>query len=372
MLAAMIAPRKYVQGRGALRQAGELIRPLGDRVLLIVDQRTWPAAGQELANQLADAGIAVTRADFAGECSEREIARLSEIGRQDSVTVVAGVGGGKILDTAKAVAYHLDAACVSVPTVASTDAPTSALSVIYTDEGVFHRYLILPRNPDLVLVDTEVIARAPVRYLVAGIGDGLSTWVEARANLESRRPAMAGGVATLAAANLAKLCWDTLMTYGPAAVRAVERRAVTLAVERVVEANTLLSGLGFESGGLAAAHAVHNGITALHERTHMILHGEKVAFGTLVQLVLEGRPTDELHAFIDYCAVVGLPTTLAELNLADASESELRLVAERACAPGETIHNMPFAVTPDMVFDAIRAADAIATERRRQQVMAAD
>jgi glycerol dehydrogenase len=139
MLAAMIAPRKYVQGRGALRQAGELIRPLGDRVLLIVDQRTWPAAGQELANQLAQAGIAVTRADFAGECSEREIARLSEIGRQDTVTVVAGVGGGKILDTAKAVAFHLNAACVSVPTVASTDAPTSALSVIYTDEGVFHR-----------------------------------------------------------------------------------------------------------------------------------------------------------------------------------------------------------------------------------------
>jgi len=256
--------------------------------------------------------------------------------------------------------------------VASTDAPTSALSVIYSDEGVFHRFLILPRNPDLVLVDTEVIARAPVRYLVAGIGDGLSTWVEARANLESRRPAMAGGVATLAAANLAKLCWDTLMTYGPAAVRAVERQAVTLAVERVVEANTLLSGLGFESGGLAAAHAVHNGITALHERTHMILHGEKVAFGTLVQLVLGGRPTVELYTFIDYCAVVGLPTTLAELHLADASESELRLVAERACAPGETIHNMPFVVTPDMVFDAIHAADAIATERRRQQVVAAD
>ncbi len=358
MLAAFIAPRKYMQGRGALARLGQEVKPLGDRALVVADQTVWSLVGTQVLQSLQEAAIAVRYEAFRGECSENEIGRLVEVGREAQSTVVIGVGGGKALDTAKAVGYRLDVRWVMVPTVASTDAPTSALSVIYTDDGIFEKYLFLPRNPDLVLVDTAVIAQAPVRYLVAGIGDGLSTWVEARANLESRRPALSGGVATRAAASIAKLCWDTLFTYGEVAVQAVQRNAVTLAVEAVVEANTLLSGLGFESCGLAAAHAIHNGITILHEQTHAILHGEKVAFGTLAQLVLEGRPTEEIEQFIRFCRRVGLPTTLAELNLADVSRDDLRRVAEAACAPHETIHNMPFAVSPDMVLDALLAADA--------------
>ncbi len=245
-----------------------------------------------------------------------------------------------------------------VPTVASTDAPTSALSVIYTDDGIFEEYLFLPRNPDRVLVDTAVIAQAPVRYSVAGIGDGLSTWVEARADLESRRPALSGGVVTWAAASIARLCWDTLFTHGEVAVHAVQRNVVASAVEAVVEADTFLSGLGLESCGLAAAHAIHNGSTILHEQTHVIVHGEKVAFGTLTQLVLEGRPIEQIEQSSRFCRRVGLRTTLAELDLADVSHDGLQRVAEAACAPHETNHTMPFAVSPDMVLDALLAADA--------------
>jgi glycerol dehydrogenase len=132
---------------------------------------------------------------------------------------------------------------------------------------------------------------------------------------------------------------------------------VTPALEKVVEANTLLSGLGFESGGLAAAHAVHNGLTALPE-THHFMHGEKVNFGTLTQLALEDRPTEEINDVIAFCMSVGLPTTLAELDLGQAGKDELLTVAKAATVSGETIHNMPFAVTADMVVDAMVAADA--------------
>jgi glycerol dehydrogenase len=244
-----------------------------------------------------------------------------------------------------------------VPTVASTDAPTSALSVVYTDEGVFEEYVFVPHNPDLVLVDTQLCANAPFRFLVSGMGDALATWVEARATAEARTSTMAGGMPTMAGLALAKLSWDTLIDYGFLARQAAQQHVVTPALEKVVEANTLLSGLGFESGGLAAAHAVHNGLTALPQ-THHFMHGEKVNFGTLTQFALEDRPTREFNEFVSFCMSVGLPTTLADLGLGNVSREELLTVATAATAPGETIHNMPFSVTPGMVVDAMVAADS--------------
>ena len=248
------------------------------------------------------------------------------------------------------------------PTIASTDAPTSALSVVYDDDGAFLEYRFWRGNPDCVLVDTQVIAQAPVRFLVAGIGDGLSTWFEADASSTTRAAAMAGGAPLQAALTLARLCYDTLLADGVAARQAVERKVVTPALERVVEANTLLSGLGFESGGLAAAHSIHNGLTALHE-THEFWHGEKVSFGVVAMLVLEGRPTAVLDEVVDFCLDVGLPVTLGDVGV-DADTADLDAVAAAACAEGETIHNLPFAVNPAMVVDAMLAADAYGHERR--------
>jgi len=133
---------------------------------------------------------------------------------------------------------------------------------------------------------------------------------------------------------------------------------VTPALERLVEANTLLSGLGFESAGLAAAHAVHNGLT-MAPATHSFFHGEKVAFGTLVQLVLEGKPRTEIEEVVGFATEVGLPVTLAAIGLSELSREMLEQIATRATAPGETMHNEPFEVTPDLVADAILAADAL-------------
>jgi glycerol dehydrogenase len=294
---------------------------------------------------------------FGGECSKREIERLRDVAERDGASVVVGIGGGKTMDTAKAVGHAVGAKWASVPTIVSTDTPTSALAVIYTDDGVFEEYMLLPRNPDLVLVDTQVAVNAPVRFFVAGMGDALATWVEARAAAEARKTSMAGGAPTMAALTLARLSWDTLFSFGLSAKQAAERHVVTPPVEKVVEANTLLSGLGFESGGLAAAHAVHNGLTALPP-THDYMHGDKVNFGTLTQLALEERPTAEINEFIEFCTRVGLPTTLAEIGLDGVDRDDLMKAADAATMPGETIHNMPFSVDAEILCDAMIAADA--------------
>jgi glycerol dehydrogenase len=127
---------------------------------------------------------------------------------------VVGIGGGKTLDTAKAIGFYQKLPVVVIPTIASTDAPTSALSVIYTEAGEFEEYLIYPKNPDMVVMDTAIIAKAPVRLLVAGMGDALSTWFEAKACFDARATSMAGGQSTAAALSLARLCYDTLLAEG--------------------------------------------------------------------------------------------------------------------------------------------------------------
>ncbi|HJT75727.1 MAG TPA: glycerol dehydrogenase, partial [Gemmataceae bacterium] len=294
---------------------------------------------------------------FGGECSLAEIERAKSAARQQRAGVIVGAGGGKVLDTARAVAADLDLPVVNCPTVASSDAPCSALSVIYTDEGVFHEYRFYRKNPDLVLVDTAVIAQGPARLLTAGMGDALATWFEAKTCVAGHVRNMRGGASTRSALALADLCYRTLLEDGAAALRAVRGQVVTPALERLVEANTLLSGLGFESSGLAAAHAVHNGLTAA-PGTHSYFHGEKVAFGLLVQLVLEGQPRAVVEEVLRFATEVGLPITLADIGLAELPRDLLRQVAERATAKGETIHNEPFEVRPDMVADAILAADA--------------
>jgi glycerol dehydrogenase len=217
---------------------------------------------------------------------------------------------------------------------------------------------MLTRNPDLVLVDTSIIARAPVRFLVSGMGDALATWFEADSCFRASARNMAGGYTTASALALARLCYDLLLEYGETARLAVERGVATPAVEKIVEANTLLSGIGFESSGLAAAHAVHDGLTVLPE-TRRSYHGEKVAIGTLTHLVMEDRSTAQVREVLRFCSRVGLPVTLAEIGIADPTPEKLLQVAEKTCRPGMTIHNMPFPVTPQRVYDALVGADAL-------------
>jgi glycerol dehydrogenase len=359
MAAMFAAPGKYVQGRGAIERLGGILEQLGvSRPLILRD-----AVAEEVAGGALNGIDGAFHVDFGGECSPEEIDRVAGEARGASADAIVGIGGGKTLDAAKAVAHPAGLTLVLVPTIASTDAPTSSLSVVYDAEGAFKEYRFFGRNPDAVLVDTSIIAQAPVRFLVAGIGDGLSTYFEADASSRTRAQTMAGGAPTSAALAISRLCYDTLLEHGLAARLAVEHGAVTPAVEKVVEANTLLSGLGFESGGLAAAHSIHNGLTAL-EGTHHFWHGEKVAFGVISLLMLEDSPAETIEEVVGFCLEVGLPVALEDIGLDGISREDLELVARTACAEGETIHNEPFPVYPEMVLDAMLAADAFGRQRR--------
>jgi glycerol dehydrogenase len=359
MLSVFCSPTRYTQGKNATGALGKEMTGLGLKgpALVLAGRSALRLLAETWKRTFSEAGMPHAVYPFGGECSLAEIEQVKESARQHQARVIVGAGGGKVLDTARAVAADLDLPVVNCPTVASSDAPCSALSVIYTDEGVFQEYRFYRKNPDLVLVDTQVIAQGPPRLLVAGMGDALATWFEAKTCVEGHIKNMRGGASTRSALTLAELCYHTLLENGAEALRAVQTQVVTPALERLVEANTLLSGLGFESSGLAAAHAIHNGLTAA-PATHDYFHGEKVAYGLLVQLVLEGQPRSVLEQVLHFATEVGLPITLAEIGLVELPRELLQQIATRATAKGETIHNEPFEVHADMVADAIRAADA--------------
>ena len=373
MRRAFICPSKYVQGENELLNLGYFVRQYGTSALLVATSSSVKRVREALDATAAKFGVTFVETDFQGECSRDEIARLGELARKHSCHCTVGLGGGKALDTARCVAAGQG--LIVVPTTAATDAPTSHSAVIYKPNGEMEDYAYFPRNPDVVLMDVSIIAASPVRYLVSGMGDALSTYFEARATRRSCSAVNAGlpcgartgdcppARGTLAAQALASTCYRILLEDGYKAVLACQAKMATPALENVIEANSLLSGLGFESGGLAAAHAIHDGLTALEE-THAYLHGEKVAFGTLAQLVLENAPTEEIEEVLEFCTTVGLPVCLKDIGVTDISADDLRKVARKACLPEESIHAMPFPITEDAVAAAIMAADALGNAYR--------
>ncbi len=359
----ILFPGKYIQGVGALAELPGLVKRFGGHGLILASPTVYKDILPQSGLGRNANGLPADR--FTGECCEKELARVAALIRERHVDVLVGMGGGKTIDTAKIAADRANIPVLVVPTIASTDAPCSGCAVVYSQQGVFEAVQYQKSNPATVLVDTDIIAKAPVRFLVAGMGDALATWFEAKSCNATQAPNECGGLSTLTGLTLARLCYDTLLQYGATAKLAAERHLITPALEHIVEANILLSGVGFESGGLASAHSIHNGLTALDE-THAYFHGEKVAFGVLAGLQLTDAPPDEAARALAFCEDVGLPTTLADIGLGDVDRTRLMHVAEKACAPGEYIHHEAGQITPEKVLQALLAANAIGEHRKRQ------
>ena len=362
----LLAPRRYVQGPDVLAELGTLLKPLGAKALILWDGPLKGLVGDTVRQSLQNAGIPFLEVDFQGEATLTERKRVGDLAAKEGCDISVSIGGGKVLDVGKGAAIDHKMRIVTVPTIASNDSPTSAASVWYDENHLFQGFECWHFNPDLVLVDSRVIAHAPVRSFVAGMGDALSTWVEMEASMQSRTKNLSGGTPTLAAEALAKLAFDTLFEYGVDAKRDVENKVLTPAVEKVIEANTLLSGIGFESGSLATAHAIGNELSNVPACMKAgMMHGEKVAFGVATQLCLDDSVTATYRNMIfDFMIAIGLPVTFAELGMTPLDTAVVRKIADNCAGPGSLVHFHPFEVTAQSLYDAMMSADALGKVRK--------
>ena len=355
-------PFKYVQGPGEFNRLPEYSKPYG-MACVIIDSFLYAELNQKLENTYGESEGEFFSICFKGECCDDEVQRICEIVRSNGAALIVGVGGGKTLDTAKLCADSVDLPVIIVPTSASTDAPVSEIAVLYTADGEYIGSRKMKHNAHLVLVDSEIIVKAPKRLFVAGMGDALATYPEALACQGSDSPNyIAGGRRRCKAGMaIAKSCWDILFSDGRSALTALERGVITESLENVIEANTLLSGLGFLNTGLATAHGIHSGLTMIPS-THKYLHGEKVAFGIVCQMVMENTPAETVDKVMRFMVDIGLPVTLEQLDV-EPIEENITAIAKKT-ADGPLVHQEPVFITEKIVYDAILMADELGKKYR--------
>ncbi|GCD90007.1 glycerol dehydrogenase [Nocardioides sp. LS1] len=350
---AFAGPLRYVQGPDALDLLPPVLAPYGPRPLLVTDTYVQSLLGARLSSLLADLSPAFLL--LRGEITAGAADALAAAGRPVGAGVVVGVGGGKALDAAKAVSLRLGLPVVTVPTVASNDSPTSGAVAMYDDDHRLAAVDRLPANPHAVVVDTALVAAAPVRFLRSGVGDAVAKTFEAAGCRAGSGVTALGTRPLLVGSALADACYAVLREHAVAGLAACERGEVDDSLEALVEAVVLLSGLGFENGGLSLAHSLTRGLMRARGAS-TAMHGEHVAWATLVQLRVTGASADEIDDLRAFLVACGLPVTLAGLGMPDSTAEEVRAIAA-VTMTAPHLANLAVPVDEDLLVDAILAIE---------------
>lgn len=356
----IMAPARVLRGSGLIAAASPELARLGSRPLIICGDRTRARVEADLLPVLDgdDRFEAVAIADYGADCCEASLEAMQQQAIDTGANFIIGMGGGKAIDAAKLVAHRCHVPIATIPTSAATCAAWTALSNVYSERGAFLYDVSLDRCPDLLLLDYDLIATAPISTLVSGIGDALAKWYEASISSGQSEQTI-----VIAAVQQARVLRDLLFQKSAEAIANPGGEAWREVVDASVLLAGVIGGLGGAQCRTVAAHAVHNGLTHI-DPEHRTIHGEKVAYGILVQLRLEELiQGSQLAAtarqqLLGFYRELGLPCSLDDLKLSDRSLADLQRAADLACAPGSDIHHLPFAIAPSDLIGAMVSTTA--------------
>ena len=348
-----IAPARILRGEDCLANSGQEIAKLGTRPLVVGGDCTLETVKPFLEPVLEAQELISLSSSYSPDCAESSLLRLKKTVQQHQADLIIGVGGGKALDLAKLLAYQCDLPIVTIPTSGATCAAWTALSNVYSEAGAFQYDVTLDRCPNLLILDYGLVRTAPRRTLVAGIGDAIAKWYEASVSSGDSTATL-----LISAVQQARILRDILFQKSAIALKDPNSNEWREVVDATVLLAGVIGGIGGAECRTVAAHAVHNALTHLSE-AHDLLHGEKVAYGILVQLRLEEMVQgNQLAAsarkqLLQFYSEIGLPKTLEDLGLANISLVQLRQVTAIATKPESDIHRLPFTVSPEQLAAAM-------------------
>ncbi len=284
-------PSIYKSGPDVLEEFGEVVSLFANtnkKVLLIFSGKAKEKIGAQIYEQLKLKDILYKEEIFTGFPSERQAKEYTGIAEKEEVDVLIGLGGGRTMDVTKAAGTFAKRPVITVPTIAATCAAWAAVSILYTDEGDYDRGFMNPKSPVAILADTKVIAKAPIRYLKAGMADTLAKWYE---------PSYKDELCDVISAHGAKLAYDTIRNLSKKVLAQAEKDEADEDTIRIVDAIIYLAGfvgsfIGTKAFSGIAHPFYHNGRGVLGTRQK--LHGEVVAYGLVLQGAYEKKSYEEL------------------------------------------------------------------------------
>jgi len=345
----------YTIGANAYEQAGKVCRVYGRRALLIGGEKAMAAALPRLKAQLEGSGVKIVESVVYGEdCTYSAIHCWADYAKSLRVDMIFGMGGGKALDTAKGAGEAAGLPVFTFPTSASTCAATTALSVVYKEDGNFDSFYYFERPPYHSFIDLTVIAEAPWQYLQAGMGDTIGKFFECHFSARGDKLEHSSALGR----EISNMCYAPLLEYGEQALADCEAHRVTTALEQAVLANIVSTGLVslmvLDDYNCAIAHSVYYGLVLLPGFEEKWLHGNVVSYGVLVQLAVDGdlEEAARLKAFL---RKLRIPTTLREMDVPVEREYLQAVLTETVTGPD--MAHIPYPVTEDMVFAAMEAVE---------------
>ncbi len=319
----------------------------------IDNKYSW--SGRKTTNRSSDIKLEIVGYEwYGGECTYSNISRLTEIALEKDAEVIIGVGGGKAIDTAKGVGENLDLPIITIPTIASTCAATTALSVVYDDNGDFDSFYFMKRPAIHAIIDTDIITKAPSKYLRAGMGDTIAKYYEC--TLASRNDEL--NHSSWMAREISKMCVEPILKYGEKALLDSKEGEATFDVEQIILNNIVSTGIVSmlidEKYNGAIAHSLFYGLTLLEHIEKNYLHGDVVGYGILVQLAVD-KNFDEIKKLYTFFKSIGIPTSLKDIKVKNDLEYLDKVLQETVDGPD--MEHLPYKVTKEMIFDAIQTIE---------------
>ncbi len=345
----------YSIGENVGKGIADVCNRHGKKMLLIGGEKALAAGKERLLSALADTEIEIVdMVLFGSDCTYDNIHKWASYAKECGADMIMGMGGGKALDTAKGAGYEADLPVFTYPTIASTCAATTALSVVYRADGSFDSFYFYERPAYHCFIDLTIIANAPDQYLQAGMGDTIGKFFECHFAARGDKLQHSSALGR----EISNMCYAPLLEYGEQALKDCRSHEASVSLKQAVLANIVSTGLVslmvLDEYNCAIAHSVYYALVLLPGFEEKYLHGNVVAYGVLVQLLVD-HDREEALKLKEFLQKLDIQTTLKEMEV-PVDRGYLKDVLHETVT-GPDMEHIPYEVTEDMIFVAMQEVE---------------